>query len=88
MFKGVKFAKGTGSKKYKATLPNGKVVQFGHNQYEHYKDSIPPAQGGGIWSHKDHLDKTRRANYRKRHGAQGYHLTKYSPAWFSYYGLW
>jgi hypothetical protein len=49
-------------KKYRATLPDGQKVDFGHTQYEHYKDRIPL----GLWSHKDHLDRKRRNNFRAR----------------------
>lgn len=91
---GIKFVKGPNKKKYTAILPSGKKVHFGHRDYQHYKDSIPKRYGGGIWSHKDHKDKKRRDNYRKRHG--GVKLIdgslainkKFSPAWFSYYYLW
>ena len=81
-------------KKYVATLPDGKKVRFGSSSYEQYKDSVPKAQGGGKWSHKDHLDKKRRDSYRKRHGAvrckdgRLAYKVKYSPSWFSYWFLW
>lgn len=39
---------------------NGKRLHFGDRNAEHYKDKT------GIWSSKDHLDKERRKNYRKR----------------------
>ena len=89
-----RFVKGKYPKKYTAILNDGTKVHFGHQDYQHYKDSVPERLGGGIWSHYDHLDKTRRANYRKRHGAQKTksgrkaHTIKYSPSWFSYYYLW
>ena len=93
--KGIKFQKGPGKKKYTAILPDGRRVHFGHRDYEHYKDSVPTRMGGGIWSHKNHLDKTRRRNYRNRHGGMMCKKQqkkcisiKYSPAWFSYYFLW
>lgn len=95
--KGTKFVKGKGTKKYTALIPiNGKIkrVSFGHSDYQHYKDSVPKSMGGGIWSYKNHLDKRRRDNYRKRHsgmrckdGSRCIDI-KYSPAWFSYYYLW
>lgn len=87
----------TGHKKYVAHVPiNGVVrrVPFGDNRYEHYRDSVPTALGGGKWSHRDHLDPRRRRNYRSRHGAstnaQGepYVSQPYSAAWFSYHFLW
>ena len=92
--KGIIFKKGVGTKKYTAILPSGKKVHFGHSDYEHYKDSVPKKLGGGIWSHKNHLDPQRRKNYRKRHGGMMCKdgtkciSKRYSPAWFSYYFLW
>jgi hypothetical protein len=82
------WSRGTGNKKYKVIifLKNGtrKTIQFGDNRYEQYKDSSPLK----FYKHKNHNDKNRRANYRKRHGAQGYQNKKYSPAWFSWNYLW
>lgn len=86
--KGVKFILGPNKYKYTAILPNGTKVNFGDKNYEHFKDSVPKELGGGIWSFKDHNDKSRRDNYIKRHSAEGYHKVKYSPAWFSYNYLW
>jgi hypothetical protein len=86
-----------GNKKYVALVPtNGTIlrVAFGHSDYEHYRDSVPRSLGGGKWSHKNHNDKARRANYRARHGG---HMRsdgsasishRFSPAWFSYHFLW
>lgn len=91
---GVTFERGPGNYKYTAILPDGKRVNFGARSYQHYKDSVPKNRGGGLWSHKDHLDPDRRANYRSRHGgirkSNGRRAidVKYSPAWFSYYFLW
>ena len=85
---GIRFVKGPPGKKYTAILPNGKHVHFGSADYQQYKDSVPKKLGGGLWSHKDHLDDKRRNSYRARHGAQGYYKIKYTPAWFSYYFLW
>lgn len=60
----LKIEKGTGNKKYKATLKNGgTVVQFGDKRYEQYKDS----SSLGIYSNKNHLNNKRRENYFKRH---------------------
>lgn len=97
--KGTKFeVPKSGHKKYTAIIPlkDGKTkrVSFGDSRYEHYKDQVPKSMGGKRWSHKDHLDKNRRENYRKRHGAlkckngKKCISVKYSPAWFSYYFLW
>lgn len=88
----------SGHKKYTAIIPqsNGgtKRVSFGDRRYQHYKDRVPKSMGGGKWSKKDHLDKKRRANYRKRHsgirrsGGGKAVKKKYSPSWFSYHYLW
>ena len=91
---GIKFEKAAKPHKYVAIFPDGKKVRFGHQDYEHYRDSVPPSRGGGVWKHKDHGDKQRRNNYRNR--AKGVILKsgtraidhKYSPAWFSYHFLW
>jgi len=92
--KGIKFVKGPNYKKYTAILPDGKRVHFGDRRYQHYKDWIPKRLGGKQWSHKDHLDPKRRANYRSRHygmrckDGKRCVTKKYSPAWFSFYFLW
>ena len=89
-----KFVEGPGRYKYTAIMKNGKRVNFGHRDYEHYRDSVPKSMGGGIWSHKDHGDTKRRDNYRSRHGGvltkdgKKAYQVKYSPSWFSYYYLW
>lgn len=84
----------TGTAKYVAVLKNGQRVRFGHRDYEHYKDTVPRAKGGGKWAHRNHLDTARRDAYRSRHqgvrnrfGRPAY-LVKYSPAWFSWNYLW
>lgn len=89
-----RFEVGSGRYKYTAVMKNGKRVNFGHRDYEHYRDSVPQSMGGGRWSHKDHGDAKRRQNYRKRHagvktksGKPAYRV-KYSPSWFSYHYLW
>jgi hypothetical protein len=89
-----KFILGKGQYKYTAILTDNSRVNFGHRDYQHYKDSVPKNMGGGRWSHKDHGDNIRRRNYRKRHagvltkdGTPAYKI-KYSPSWFSYYYLW
>lgn len=92
--RGVTFVEGPHRYKYTAILPDGKRVNFGNRDYQHYKDSVPVAKGGGLWSHKDHRDKARRESYRKRHGGvvrgDGTRAIdkKWSPAWFSFYFLW
>lgn len=89
-----KFVLGPGRYKYTAVLKNGRRVNFGARNYEHYKDTVPVSLGGGRWSHKNHNDSTRRANYRKRHegiitknGTPAFKV-KLSPSWFSYHYLW
>jgi hypothetical protein len=89
-----KFLLGPGRYKYTAVLKSGKRVNFGHRDYQQYRDSVPIEKGGGRWWHKDHLDKNRRDNYRRRHrgvlnkyGVPAYQV-KFTPAWFSYYYLW
>ena len=92
--RGTYFERGSGRYKYTAILPNGKRVNFGHKDYEQYRDSVPRSLGGGLWSHKNHNDIDRRDNYRRRHkgvttgsGTKAY-TVKYSPSWFSYHYLW
>lgn len=92
--RGIIFVQGPGRYKYTAIMPDGRKVNFGHKDYEHYRDSVPRTQGGGIWAHKDHGDLARRKRYRARHsgvlskdGRPAYRI-QYSPAWFSYYYLW
>jgi hypothetical protein len=89
-----RFERGPRRYKYTAVMDDGRRVHFGHRDYEHYRDSVPKSMGGQLWSHKDHMDRRRRANYRKRHagmitkdGRRAYRV-KYSPSWFSYYYLW
>lgn len=90
----IKFEKGKYPYKYTAILSNRKHVSFGHQDYKHYKDSVPKKLGGGIWSHLDHLDLKRRASYHARHSniktLNGQYAinVKYSPAWFSMKYLW
>ena len=85
---------GSGNYKYTAILKNGRRVNFGHSDYQQYKDTVPKNLGGGKWSSKNHLDPERRRSYRSRHGAistktgQSAYTVKLSPAWFSYYLLW
>lgn len=92
--KNIHFIRGKYPYKYTAILPDGKRVNFGHADYQHYKDSVPVNLGGGKWSHKNHGDSIRRRNYRARHrgilnrnGDPAYAI-RYTPCWFSYYFLW
>jgi hypothetical protein len=89
-----KFILGPGQYKYTAIMKDGKRVNFGHRDYQQYKDSVPKSMGGGKWTKKDHLDMERRHNYRTRHsgvklqsGKLAYKI-KYSPSWFSFHYLW
>lgn len=89
-----KFIRGPGRFKYTAIMKDGKRVNFGHRDYQQFKDSVPKSMGGGLWSNKDHSDPKRRDNYRRRHagvstknGIPAYKV-KYSPSWFSYHYLW
>ena len=86
-----KFEKSTRpNKKYSVITPAGKKIHFGEASMEHYKDTT----GLGIWSHKDHLDKERRKNYRARHEAiktkdgKPAYKDKEQPAYYSYNFLW
>ena len=76
------------NKKYVAKLQQSdgtiKKIHFGDSRYQHYKDRTPQR----YWKHMDHGNPLRRINYRKRAGAQKFHLKKYSPAWFSWNYLW
>jgi hypothetical protein len=73
-------------KKYTAVLSSGKrtiSLNFGDSRYPQYKDST----GVGKFSHLDHGDTKRRANYKARHSGyirKGY----YSPGFFSLKYLW
>lgn len=75
------------NKKYDAILydtitKKKKIVPFGDNRYEQYKDST----GLNLYSNLDHNDPNRRKLYRIRHYKT--HLIKYSPSWFSWNFLW
>ncbi len=89
-----KFTLGPGRYKYTAILKNGRHVNFGHRDYQHYQDTVPKNKGGQKWSHLDHLNPDRRKRYQQRHSGiinkngQYAYKVKYSPAWFSYRYLW
>ena len=92
--KGTYIIRGSDKHKYTAILPDGKRVNFGHKDYQHYKDRVPKNKGGKLYSNKDHNDYERMLRYRKRHrgvltrnGTPAYKV-RYSPSWFSYYFLW
>jgi hypothetical protein len=77
----------TSGKKYDALILDTKTkkikkVSFGALGYEQYRDST----GLNIYSHLDHNDTKRRANYRKRHASNI--NVKWSPGWFSGKYLW
>ena len=86
--------KGTGKFKYSVYVKacknkcGKKLIHFGHIDYQHYKDK------GGHYAHLNHLDKTRRKNYRKRasgirnkKGQLTYKLKDTKNYW-SYHYLW
>ena len=78
----------TKNKKYNAILVNKltkkiKRVPFGDSRYEQYRDIT----GLGLYSSKDHNDKTRRNLYRQRH-AKDLKDNYFSAGYFSYYYLW
>lgn len=88
------FSKGSGKKKYKASVfRNGKLIKtasFGHKDYEQFKDKTPLK----LYSYLDHGDPERRKKYLKR--AKGIKnkkeqktwKIKYTPNWFSVHYLW
>ena len=69
------------NKKYRAILPNGKVVYFGDTKYGQYEDKTNLK----LYKHLDHHDKRRRELYYKRHPID---YTKYSADWFAKHYLW
>jgi len=82
------YEKSTRAGKKLMTSVRGKPVHFGDATREHYKDRT------GLWSHLDHGDSKRRANYLARSAGirdgQG-GLTKddpSSPNWHSRRILW
>ena len=46
----------------KSEKGNPKLIHFGDRKYQHYRDKL------GHYSHLNHNDKQRRANYYSRHG--------------------
>ena len=78
----------TKNKKYDAILQNKENkklmrVPFGDSRFQHFKDKT----GLGLYSHLNHLDKSRQKNYIARHSVyikEGY----FSPGYFSMKYLW
>ena len=78
----------TKNKKYDAILrnkENKKImrVPFGDSRFQHFKDKT----GLGLYSHLNHLDKSRQKNYIARHSVyikEGY----FSPGYFAMKYLW
>lgn len=68
-------------KKYDVFVDGKKLLSFGDNRYEQYKDRF------GYYSKLNHLDKTRRESYRKRHGKTNKNNVNY-PAYWSWHYLW
>jgi hypothetical protein len=67
---------------------NNKWIHFGDTRYEQYEDKI------GLYSHLNHFDKRRRANYlsrakgiKNKKGERTY-LDKSSPNYYSVKYLW
>ena len=67
-------------KKYVAILEDGRRVNFGDKRYEQYKDSTPLK----LYSHLDHGDPKRRANFLSRMGK----ARPYSANWLAQKYLW
>lgn len=92
----ITFDEGSGTKKYKATVRSkatGRIIkttQFGHREYQQFKDLVPLK----LYSHLDHKDKARRSNYLKRsrgiRDARGRMTSTvpYTSNWFSINYLW
>ena len=87
-YKLIKFEKSTRKhKKYAAVLEHKITkrqvkVHFGDQRYQQWQDNT----GLGLYSHLNHGDKKRRANYRARHKKDN--LKDYTAGYFSYYFLW
>ncbi len=81
----LEWSKGTGFKKYRVKIirkgQRDKTIQFGDRRYQQYQDKTPLK----LYASKNHLDKKRRTNYRKRHN---YKKPRYSPGWFALKYLW
>lgn len=83
----------TKSHKYRVEfMHNGKLkkINFGHKDYQHYKDSTPLK----LYKHLDHNDKERRKSYRARasgiknkKGELTYKNPLYANYW-AYHYLW
>ena len=67
-------------KKYDVYKGDKKLASFGATGYSQYKDRL------GYYSEYNHLDKARRARYRKRHA--GENQRKESAGWFAWKYLW
>ena len=75
---GFEFEKSSRKHKKYMVRVNGKLVHFGDNRYQQYRDKI------GLYSMLDHGDKERRKRYYSRHGK----AVKHSAKWFSHKYLW
>lgn len=75
---GFEFQKSSRKHKKYMVRVNNKLVHFGDNRYQHYKDKI------GLYSMLDHGDIKRKKAYYARHGQ----AVKHSPKWFSHKYLW
>lgn len=75
---GFDFQKSTRKNKKYMVRVNNKLLHFGDNRYQQYKDKI------GLYSMLDHGDPKRKKAYYARHGK----AVTYSPKWFSHNYLW
>ncbi len=64
-----------------AVFDNGRVVHFGDNRYQQYKDQTDLK----LYSKLDHNDSVRRKAYYARHGKN---TAMYTAKWFSHKFLW
>ena len=71
------------NKKYSVYVKNGKggkkLIHFGDNRYGQFKDKL------GSYSHLDHGDTKRKANYHARHGKA---TSKDTAKYWSHKILW
>ncbi len=69
------------NKKYDVYIDGQYITSFGDKNFQQYKDKI------GLYSHLDHLDPKRRANYRKRHVHDNINDDSYA-GFYSWHYLW
>lgn len=75
----------TKNKKYDAIVVTKsgrqRTIPFGDSRYQQFADNT----GLGLYTHLNHRDPDRRANYRRRHRSPGH---QFSASWFSWHYLW